>query len=117
MVSTTDDFEGTAPEASVEAAPETPDTTPTRVVMRVQISGTRDGQDWPPIGGELTVPAFEAASLYHNSQAEPAPEPSEEPEAEEAAIVTDETPPERAVVSRARSARPARGGRSKGEQK
>ena len=37
-----------------------------KVVMVVQISGTRDGVDWPAPGGVLEVPADEAANLISN---------------------------------------------------
>lgn len=33
------------------------------IVMRVQMSGTRDGVDWPPAGGIIEVPDTEAAEL------------------------------------------------------
>lgn len=33
------------------------------VTMRVQISGTRDGQDWPAPGASIDVPDDEAAQL------------------------------------------------------
>ncbi len=34
-----------------------------RVRMIVGISGTRNGEEWPPKGAELTVPDAEAADL------------------------------------------------------
>lgn len=34
-----------------------------RVRMLAHISGTRDGQHWPPVGGEITVPDAEGAEL------------------------------------------------------
>lgn len=34
-----------------------------RIRMRVSISGTHDGQDWPPIGGVADVSDVEAESL------------------------------------------------------
>lgn len=34
-----------------------------RVRMVVGLSGTRNGADWPPIGGEVTLPDSEAADL------------------------------------------------------
>ena len=37
-----------------------------KVQMVVQISGTRDGADWPAPGGILEVPAEEAGSLVGN---------------------------------------------------
>ena len=41
----------------------------TKVVMMVAISGTRDGGDWPGIGGEIVVPKAEADSLIQQKQA------------------------------------------------
>jgi hypothetical protein len=37
-----------------------------KVEMAVRISGTRDGVDWPEIGGLLEVGADEAANLISN---------------------------------------------------
>lgn len=34
-----------------------------RVSMRVQITGTRDGVDWPRPGGEVDLPDGEARSM------------------------------------------------------
>ena len=66
-----------APVAGAAAdQPEAPEGV-TRVVMLASISGTRDGADWPPVGGELTLPATEAADLIRGSLARPAPEPVE----------------------------------------
>lgn len=45
-----------------------------RVRMRVQISGTRDGREWPPRGGLVDLPAAEAAQLCAAGMAEPCPE-------------------------------------------
>lgn len=44
-----------------------------RVRMRVNITGTRDGQDWPRIGDTLDVPDLEGAELCANGMAEPVP--------------------------------------------
>lgn len=65
---------GAAPVPS--AAPDVPDGT-TRVAMLARISGTRNGAEWPPVGGEITLPAPEAADLIRNYLARPAPEPIE----------------------------------------
>ena len=84
-----------------------------RVTMLVSISGTRDGVDWPPVGGEFLLSADEAAGLVSNGLAAVIPDTAgaEQPE-EEQATLPDQTP-ERAVLSRApRGARPK--GRSKG---
>ncbi len=45
-----------------------------RVVMRVRISGTRDGADWPPVGGELDLPDREAVELIAAGYAAPVPD-------------------------------------------
>jgi hypothetical protein len=37
-----------------------------KVEMLVLISGTRNGVDWPGIGGSIDVPAAEAAELIAN---------------------------------------------------
>lgn len=34
-----------------------------RVTMRVQISGTRDGREWPAPGGDVELTSEEAAQL------------------------------------------------------
>jgi hypothetical protein len=43
--------------------------------MRVRLigtmTGTRDGKDWPPIGGEIDLPADEAIALVGNRMAVP----------------------------------------------
>lgn len=92
-----------------------PQTGPVRVAMLAQISGTRDGAEWPAVGGEIELPADEANQLIKSFLARPVKAPAREPVVEEAAVIED-APPERAVVSRAHSARPARGGRSKGNK-
>lgn len=47
---------------------ETPDT---NVRMLIHITGFRDGAEWPPIGGTLSVTASEAADLINAGHAEP----------------------------------------------
>ena len=42
-----------------------------KIKMKYQVSGTRDGQDWPAIGEELTVPDEEGAELCASGIAEP----------------------------------------------
>jgi hypothetical protein len=58
-----------------------------KVIMRVGISGTRSGVEWPPIGGTLECSADEAAQLCAGGLAIPfvgddtekaVPEPAEE---------------------------------------
>lgn len=46
-----------------------------RVKMKVGMTGTRDGVDWPPAGGCVDLPADEAAHLCAAGLAEPCPEP------------------------------------------
>ncbi len=46
-----------------------------KVRMKVGISGTRNGQDWPPPGGELEVDDEEGAQLCAGGLAEPIAEP------------------------------------------
>ena len=40
------------------------------VRMNIQISGTRNGEDWPAPGGTVEVPDAEAAQLVANGNAE-----------------------------------------------
>jgi hypothetical protein len=40
-----------------------------KVKMIVQISGARDGKDWPAPGEEITLPSDEAEMLIRNGQA------------------------------------------------
>jgi len=42
-----------------------------RVRMRDQISGTRNGEPWPPPGGEIDLPDAEAVKYCANRLAEP----------------------------------------------
>lgn len=42
-----------------------------KVVMRLQVSGTRDGVDWPPVGTEAEFPDEEAELLIRNGIALP----------------------------------------------
>lgn len=71
-----------------------------RVRMKVAISGSRNGEDWPPVGREIDLPDDEAAHLIAQGLAE---EPSDE---------DDETgAPETATPPDGAERRPARGGR------
>jgi len=68
-----------------------------RVRMRVAISGSRNGEDWPPAGGEIDLPDEEAAHLIAQGlAAEPSDEDDEAGE------------PETAVPSDTSEKRPAR---------
>lgn len=40
-----------------------------RVTMKAQVSGLRDGEPWPPVGGVIDVPDDEAVSLIAQSLA------------------------------------------------
>jgi hypothetical protein len=42
-----------------------------KVRMRVGISGTIDGQDWPAVGGEIEVSNVEGADMCARGLAEP----------------------------------------------
>lgn len=46
-----------------------------KVRMKVGMSGTRNGEDWPPLGGELEVDDDEGAQLCAGGLAEPVAEP------------------------------------------
>lgn len=45
------------------------------IAMKVQISGTRDGADWPAPGGTIDLPDDEATQLIGLGLAEAAPAP------------------------------------------
>lgn len=49
-----------------------------RVIMRAQISGTRDGQEWPARGQAIDLPDTEAADLLNAGLATPSDDPAEE---------------------------------------
>lgn len=57
-----------------------------KVRMKVQVSGHRDGEAWPAVGGEIVVPDGEGRDLCSQGYAEPVAEPAR---------------PERAVVKKA----------------
>lgn len=35
------------------------------VIMRATITGTRNGEDWPPVGGQIELPDTEAVALLN----------------------------------------------------
>lgn len=75
-----------------------------RVRMRVTISGTRDGQDWPARGSVVDLPDDEAEQLVASGLA--AAEDSEgDEDREEHATVPGS--PEKATPSRKPAAKPA----------
>lgn len=47
-----------------------------RVRMKVDMSGTRNGERWPARGGELVVPDAEGADLCTQGLADPVAEPA-----------------------------------------
>lgn len=61
------------------------------VRMKRHITGTRDGVEWPAVGGEIDVPDHEAADLIAAGHAEPADAPR--PEAGEDAAGNDDAAP------------------------
>lgn len=64
-----------------------------KVTMRVRISGTRDGVDWPGIGESIDVPDAEGADLCAQGYAVPAGAPQpEDARASEALVETRKTP-------------------------
>jgi len=67
-----------------------------RVRMRVTMSGTRDGEEWPPRGAETELPDGEAADLCAAGLAVPVSD-------------TDDTTVETATAPEATERRPARG--------
>jgi hypothetical protein len=69
-----------------------------RVQMRVKVSGTRDGVEWPDRGVVVDLPEEEAAQLVHARLAEPAS--GESAPVEESATPADDT--EKAVPARRR---------------
>lgn len=52
---------------------------PVRVRMKHQMSGTRQGVDWPAPGEEIALPEDEAVTLLNSGMAEPV-EDRDEPE-------------------------------------
>lgn len=64
-----------------------------KVRMKLQISGTRDGQEWPAKGGEVELPDEEGAQLCASGLAEP---------------LTDGNEPETATPPDAAEKRPGR---------
>ncbi|HET7329160.1 MAG TPA: hypothetical protein VFJ14_17955 [Nocardioidaceae bacterium] len=57
-----------------------------RVTMTTRVSGTRDGERWPPIGDTIDLPTDEAEALIDAGLAEPAGKPHKNDE------TTDEAP-------------------------
>lgn len=79
------------------------------VKMRVQISGTRDGKDWPAPGQMLTVSDAEAADLIRNGMAvDPAAKPVEDASADVLGVETAVAPPKGNKAVNARAVNKAR---------
>lgn len=51
-----------------------------KVRMKVEVSGTRNGQPWPPRGSVIDMPDVEAASYCSSGMAEPVTVVDPEPE-------------------------------------
>lgn len=56
-----------APAAEAQAAAEE-----VEVVMQITITGLRNGQPWPAVGGSISLPADEAAGYIANGYVKPA---------------------------------------------
>ncbi|MGI5493878.1 hypothetical protein [Microtetraspora malaysiensis] len=80
-----------------------------RIRMLAKISGTRDGKDWPDVGGEIDLPDDEAAGLIAAGMARSAPDEDDqgEPVEEQAtAPASAETATETATAKRSRKPSP-----------
>lgn len=69
-----------------------------RVQMTAAISGTRNGAQWPPPGGEIDLPEDEAADMIRSFLAQPVPEEAPEEVAPEEVAVEPEAPEEAAII-------------------
>lgn len=69
------------------------------VKMRREVSGLRDRQPWPPVGGTIELPDDEAVTLFRNGMAEPVYDPEHgietavlpEPETRDVVVESDGT--------------------------
>jgi hypothetical protein len=68
-----------------------------KVRLIYRLDGTRNGQPWPAIGGEIDLPASEAINLISHGYAVPVPAPQVQERA------TLEQEPERATLSKTTS--------------
>jgi hypothetical protein len=59
-----------------------------KIKMRLQITGTRNGVSWPPVGGIVDLPESEAQCMIRHSYAIAAPEQAM-PLVERALVVND----------------------------
>lgn len=62
-----------------------------RIRMNISMSGTRNGEDWPPRGSVVDLPDDEAQHYIDNGTAEPAPGRDDEPDEERAVAPAPET--------------------------
>lgn len=46
------------------------------ITMKSQITGTRNGEEWPAVGGTIDIPDLEAADMIEAGLAEAAPAPT-----------------------------------------
>lgn len=64
-----------------------------KVQMKVPLSGTRDGKEWPQVGGEVNLPKDEAVALCSAGLAVPVAEKDADVEQREEPVeVTPEDP-------------------------
>lgn len=68
-----------------------------QVRLTYRIDGTRNGEEWPPIGGVIDVPTDEAMNLISHGYAVPVPVPQVQERA------TLEQEPERATLPKTTS--------------
>jgi hypothetical protein len=68
-----------------------------KVRLIYKLDGTRNGEPWPAIGGEIDVPVSEAINLISHGYAVPVPVPQEH----ERAVI--EQAPERATLPKTTS--------------
>lgn len=69
-----------------------------RVRLLVEVTGTRDGEEWPPKGAEVDLPDVEAASMVRGGLAEVIPIDS----AKSAAAETADAAPDGSTPKRPR---------------
>ncbi|MYU24021.1 hypothetical protein [Streptomyces sp. SID8352] len=80
-----------------------------RVRMKVSLSGTRDGEPWPPRGRLADLPDREAADLMAAGLAEPPGDDGDRPETATAPEAETATAPEAETATAGRRKAPARG--------
>ena len=83
-----------------------------KVRMRVSISGTRNGQDWPTHGSIIDLPDAEAAEYCANGMAEPVAT-FDKPEK---AVVLDAEAEKRGGLTKKSAAAVTKGASAKGDE-